>query len=148
MPKLLNDNIAQQVGNLFKDRLRQPVEVLFFGKSSDCDYCTETQQLVEEVSALSDKLHLSLYDVEKDPELARQYHVDKTPMLALAGSDHGALTDYGIRFAGVPSGHEFASLIHSLILVSGRDSGLQPETRAFLKTLSQPVHLQVFVTPT
>ena len=54
----------------------------------------------------------------------------------------------GIRYAGIPSGHEFSSLIHDLILVSGRDSGLGQETRNFLKSLDSPVLLQVFVTPT
>ena len=62
--------------------------------------------------------------------------------------DGDVRTDYGVRFAGIPSGHEFSTLIHDLILVSGRDSGLSPETRAFLKGLEKPVHLQVFVTPT
>ncbi|HSQ16551.1 MAG TPA: glutaredoxin, partial [Anaerolineales bacterium] len=58
------------------------------------------------------------------------------------------ITDYGIRYAGIPSGYEFSSLIQSLVLVSGRDSGLAPETRQALADLKQPVLLQVFVTPT
>jgi glutaredoxin-like protein len=56
--------------------------------------------------------------------------------------------DYGVRLAGIPSGHEFSSLIQDLILVSGRDSGLSAETRKALDDLDKPVLLQVFVTPT
>jgi glutaredoxin-like protein len=56
--------------------------------------------------------------------------------------------DYGVRFAGIPSGHEFSSLIEGLILVSGRDSGLSGEIRKQLRGLKNPVLLQVFVTPT
>jgi glutaredoxin-like protein len=66
----------------------------------------------------------------------------------IAGVDGGQVLDYGVRFAGVPSGHEFSSLIQDLILVSGRDSGLNPQTREFLGGLEKPVLLQVFVTPT
>ena len=33
-------------------------------------------------------------------------------------------------------------------MVSRRDSGLDPKTREYLKNLQQPLHLQVFVTPT
>jgi len=42
-----------------------------------------------------------------------------------------------VRFAGIPSGYEFSSFIQDLLLVSGRDSGLRPETRAFLQELRQ-----------
>jgi len=66
----------------------------------------------------------------------------------LAGRDGDQILDFGVRYAGIPSGHEFSSLIHDLVLVSGRDSGLSEETRQFLSSLDQPVLLQVFVTPT
>jgi len=156
MPLLLNDSIREQVKDVFDAQLKQPVEVLFFGSSSEekCAYCNETRQLVEEVSGISDRLHLSAFDLDEDALTAQTYHVDKVPTLVIAGRDNNgpssqeALTDYGIRFVGMPSGHEFSSLIHSLILVSGRDSGLKPQTREFLKELKQPIHLQVFVTPT
>jgi len=53
-----------------------------------------------------------------------------------------------VRLAGIPSGHEFTSFIQDIILVSGRDSGLNPQTREFLKGLEKPILLQVHVTPT
>ena len=145
--KLLNDQVTGQVQEVFQD-LTGSVEVLFFGKKTDCEYCDETRQLVEEVSMLSDRIQLSLYDIEDDAELAAQYNVDKAPGLVLVGRDGDQTQDYGVRFAGIPSGHEFSSLIHDLILVSGGDSGLTQETRDYLKGLDKPVHLQVFVTPT
>ena len=176
MPKFLNDDILKQVREVFDAQLKQPVEVLFFGSTNeeDCAYCTDTRQLMEEVVAISDRLHLSVYDIEKDAQTAQTYHVDKTPTLVIAGRGvngssagetadvdaHQAVfctaayrtvhpvVDYGVRFAGLPSGHEFSSLIHSLILVSGRDSGLNPQTRQFLRELTKPICLQVFVTPT
>lgn len=156
MPNLLNDSVVQQVKEVFDAQLKQPVEVLFFGSNNEekCAYCADTRQLVEEVVAISEKLHLSVYDLEEDTQTAQTYHVDKTPTLVIAargedGSPEGeTLTDYGVRYAGLPSGHEFSSLIHSLILVSGRDSGLNPQTRQFLRELTKPIHLQVFVTPT
>lgn len=147
MEKLLNDDISTQVQNVF-EQLQQPVEVLFFGKSTDCDYCDDTLQLAEEVTMLSDKLSLSIYDIEADAGIASQFKVDKTPGLVLAGRDGDQLLDFGIRYAGIPSGHEFSSLINDLILVSSRDSGLSTETREYLSKLDKPVHLMVYVTPT
>jgi glutaredoxin-like protein len=149
MPKLLNEQVTQQVQKLFAEQLKEPVAVLFFGsQKTACDYCDDTRQLIEEVTALSPKLHLSQYDLDEHADLARQYGMDKVPGLVLAGRDGDQITDYGIRLAGIPAGHEFTTLIHDLILVSGRDSGLSAKTRQFLSGLTKPVHLQVFVTPT
>lgn len=149
MTNMLDDDIKKQVVEVFGD-LQHPVEILFFGSSDKarCIYCTETQQLLEEVSALSDQINLNVYDIEQDAALAQQYRVDGVPAFVLAGKDGDQILDYGIRYKGIPAGHEFSSLINDLILVSRRDSNLSAETRAFLKALTQPVHLQVFVTPT
>ena len=147
MEKLLNDEIRQQVSEYFQ-QLKEPVQVLFFGKKTDCEYCDDTHQMVDEITSLSDKLSLIVHDIDEDHALAHQYKVDKAPGIVINGLDGDQVLDYGIRFSGIPSGHEFSSLIHDMILVSGRDSGLSPQTKDFLKDLEQPVHLQVFVTPT
>lgn len=145
--KLLNDEVIEQVEEIFAG-LQEPVQVLFFGSQQDCDYCEDTLQLVQEVVDISDKLELSIYDIEEDAALAGQYNVDKAPALVLAGRDGDQILDYGVRYAGIPSGHEFSSLIHTLLLVSGRDSDLSQDTRQKLQELDTPVHLMVFVTPT
>jgi glutaredoxin-like protein len=145
--KLLSADIVQQLKDVFK-QLQNPVEVLFFGSKNDCEYCDDTRLLTEELVAVSDKLHLRVYDINEQPEVARQYNVDKAPSLVLAARDGERIIDYGVRFAGIPSGHEFSSLVHDLVLVSSRDSGLSPQTRSFLADLKEPVLLQVFVTPT
>jgi len=147
--KLLDDNIKKQVRELFRD-LKDPVKVLLFTSSDRerCEFCQETQQLLEEVVELSDKLSLQMYDIDADGETARIYHVDAAPTIVMAGVGEQGLIDYGVRLKGIPSGHEFATLVNDLVLVSKGDSGLSGATREFLRTLTQPVHLQVFVTPT
>jgi glutaredoxin-like protein len=145
--KLLSEDIVRQLKDVF-NQLQNPVEVLFFGSKNDCEYCDDTRQLVEELVAVSDKLNLQVHDMQEQAELARQYNVDKAPGLVLAARDGDRIVDYGVRFAGIPSGHEFSSLVHDLVLVSSRDSGLSPQTRQFLANLKEPVLLQVYVTPT
>lgn len=147
MATLINDQIARQVKEVFSG-LDQPVAVLFFGSEEACDYCTETRQLLEEVCALSEKISLSIFDLNNDPAVASQYKVDKAPGIVIAALDGDQITDFGIRYAGIPSGHEFTSLINDLIMVSSRNSNLSEATRSFLKSLTQPVLLQVFATPT
>jgi glutaredoxin-like protein len=147
MAQLLNDDITQQIREVF-DGLKHPVHLMFFGSKTNCDYCDDTRQLVEEVVAISDLLSVEIYDMDADSDLAAKYNVDKAPGLVIAAKEGEQITDFGVRLAGIPSGHEFSSLIQDIVLVSNRDSGLNPQTREFLKGLDKPIILQVFVTPT
>ncbi len=145
MSELLDGSIKQQVQEVFS-QLQHPVEILFFGSSENCQFCEDTRQLLEEVTALSLQLKLSIYDLDTDTAVAEPFHVDKAPVFAVAYKEGDRLIDTGIRYAGIPAGHEFNTLIQDIVLVSGRDSGLKPATREFLKNLKKPVELQVFVT--
>ena len=147
MDRLLNDDIVKQIREVFND-LKNPVQLMFFGSKTDCMYCDDTRQLVEEVAATSDLLNITVYDMEADGDLAAKYNVDKAPGVVIAAKEGDQITDFGVRLSGIPSGHEFTSLIQDILLVSNRDSGLNSQTRAFLKDLDKPILLQVFVTPT
>jgi len=147
MAQLLNDDIIKQIREVF-DALKNSVHIMFFGSKDNCAYCDDTRQLVEEVAAISDLISIEIYDMETDGDLAAKYNVDKAPGVVIAAREGDQVTDFGVRLAGIPSGHEFTSLIQDIILVSNRDSGLNPQTREFLKGLDKPVLLQVFVTPT
>lgn len=147
MTSLLNDEIKTQVSEVFS-QMQEPVQVIFFGKDEECDYCDDTQLLLEEVTGLSDKIDLNIYNLEKDNAIAKQYKMDRAPGFVIAGKDGDQLLDYGIRYAGIPSGHEFSSLINTVLLVSGRDLKLGEDVRDMLKDLDQPVNMMVFVTPT
>ena len=147
MTQLLNDEIIKQIREVF-DSLQNPVHIMFFGSKENCDYCDDTRQLVEEVAGNSDLLSIEIYDMDADADLAEKYNVDKAPGLVIAAKEGDQITDFGVRLAGIPSGHEFTSLIQDIVLVSSRDSGLNPQTRDFLKGLDKPLLLQVHVTPT
>jgi alkyl hydroperoxide reductase subunit AhpF len=147
MAQLLNADIIKQIQEVFGD-LKHPVHLMFFGSKLNCPYCDDTLQLVEEVAAISDMLSVAIYDMEADADLAAKYNVDKAPGLVIAAREGEQITDFGVRLSGIPSGHEFTSFIQDIILVSNRDSGLNPQTREFLKSLDKPILLQVFVTPT
>ena len=147
MPPFLSDDMTRQIKEIF-DGLINPVEVLFFGKESDCTYCQESLQLLEEVTGLSDKISVSVYDLDANVAEAQHYKVDKAPGFVIVSKEGDQLIDYGIRYFGIPSGYEFTSLVNDLVMVSSRNSALAGPTRQFLKALTQPVYLQVFTTPT
>jgi glutaredoxin-like protein len=145
--KLLNDQIIGQIREVFGG-LKEPVAILLFVSRENCDYCADTRQLLEELVAVDDKLSLTVYDIDADADVAKHYRMDKTPGIIIAAKDGDQVIDLGVQYSGIPSGHEFGTLIQAIILVSGRDSGLKEQTREYLKSLDKPLHLQVFVTPT
>ena len=147
MEKLLNGEIIGQLKGVFA-QLKEPVQILFFGSDDSCDYCGETQQLLEEVSVIDSRIGLSKYNLDDDAEVAKQFNIDRAPGIVIAGKDGDQILDFGIQYSGIPSGHEFSTLINDIILVSGRDSGLSTQARDILKKLDKPLHMQVFVTPT
>lgn len=147
MEKLLNADIEKDLKDMFTE-LKEDVHIVFFARKENCDYCSEIEQLLQEVADLSDKFSLEVFDFDKDIAEREKYKVEDAPVFLLTTKDTGIGNDYGVRFYGLPSGHEFGSLVKDLLLVSGRDSKLQPETREFLAGLKEPIRLQVFVTPT
>lgn len=147
MEKILDPQIVKQIETAFAD-LQAPVQVLLFGSNADCPYCHETRQLLEEVTALNDKVELSVYDLQEHAALAQQFNVSRAPGIVIAAKNDTGVQDLGIQFSGIPAGHEFSTLISDIVIVSKRESGLDTQTREYLRTLDKPLHLQVFVTPT
>jgi glutaredoxin-like protein len=152
---LLNPEVQTQVRQALA-AMTDPVKVVLFTQGADgapatgvleCDYCTEARQIIEEVAALSDQIAVEVRDFVADAALAEQYHIDKIPAMAIV-ADGPAPKDYGIRLYGVPAGYEFSTLIEDLLMVSRRETGLNAKTIDELKRLTQPVHIQVYVTPT
>ena len=120
-----------------------PVRIVLFTQESGCQFCKDAVRLAQELGALSDRLSLEVYDLQKDAAKAAEYHVDKVPAFVIAGDK-----DYGIRYYGVPAGYEFTTLLTLIELVGNRDSGLRPESRTKLGGLTSPADIQMFVTLT
>ncbi len=125
------------------EKLVHPVNLVFFTQKFECQYCELTRELLVELSDLSDKINLVIYDFVADKEQVEKYKISRIPAVVVEGEK-----DYGIRFYGIPSGYEFRTLVDDIIDVSKRSSDLSDKTKAALKELTKPVHIQVFVTPT
>ncbi len=143
---LLDDKTRKDVSKLLED-LAGPVKMVVFTQKFECQYCTETREIAEEIAALSGQITVEVLDFEDDKDRADAYGVDKIPALALLGEGD---RDYGVRYYGIPSGYEFSSLLHDLKAVAAgpQHVELSEDALAFLEQLENPVHLQVFVTPT
>jgi len=123
-------------------KMNEPVKLILFSKKDDCASCSDTLQLLQETASLSDKIEVVTYDLTRDSEAAATYKVDRAPTVVVQGSE-----DIGIRFYGIPSGYEYSSLIEDIIDLGTGTISLAPETKDALAHLAEPVHIQVFVTP-
>ena len=128
--------------------MTRSVKLLFFTQTLGCETCAETKQILDELPPLSDRITIEEVNFVLDAEKVKQYGVDRVPSIALVTSNGIGDQDSRIRFAGAPSGYEFSSLIHAVMLVGGRPSGLTDAHRQRLASLDRPVILQVFTTPT
>jgi glutaredoxin-like protein len=153
--EILNKDVLDATKKRFDEELIGPVKFIHFTqepsrlalpehlKSQECLLCKETKQLYKEVSGLSEKIELEIYDFVADEEKKNEFGIDKIPSLNMIGAK-----DYGIRFFGIPSGYEYSSLIEAIIDVSKGTTSLSPDTIEAVKTINKDIHIQVFVTPT
>nr|WP_211114308.1 alkyl hydroperoxide reductase subunit F [Azospirillum rugosum] len=99
----MDNNVKGQLKAYF-ERITQPVELV--ASLDDGAKSQEMLELLQEIEALSDKITLRRGDDARKPSFA----------INRAG------TDIGVRFAGLPMGHEFNSLILALLQVGGHPS--------------------------
>jgi len=142
---LFNEQDAKAIREHLAAGLRRPVQLALFISDQNRAYCESTHELLETLSPLHDDLSLTVYNLQIDAGQAAALGVDKAPGIVVLGGAEGQ--DYGIRFYGIPSGYEFASLLEAIRMVGSDTVELQAATRQFLEGLTAPLHLQVFVTP-
>jgi glutaredoxin-like protein len=145
---LISEKDAEYLRTEFEANLVNPVKLTVFTQSFECQFCAETRQIAEEIAGLSDLISVEVYDFVDDKATAESFNIDKIPAIVVLRVEDGKDRDYGIRFYGIPSGYEFTSVIEDIVDVSKGESGLQPKTKEAVADLTEPVHFQVFVTPT
>jgi glutaredoxin-like protein len=135
----LRQEISKQLSGLKKE-----VKLVMFTQEIECMYCRETRTLLEELVETSDKLKLEVYNFVIDKDKAELYGIDKIPAIVILEGDK----DFGIRYYGIPSGYEFASLLEDIKMVGTGEVDLSDDIIERVKAIDKDVHLQVYVTPT
>lgn len=123
--------------------LAAPVRLLFFTQTFGCDTCVPARRIVDRIASLSERVTVEEFNLVLDKDAVQAYGIRRAPAIAVVGE-----ADTGIRFYGVPEGHELISLVDAVLLVASRDSGLSDESRARLAEVDEPLDIQIFVTPT
>ncbi|HET6432523.1 alkyl hydroperoxide reductase subunit F, partial [Dyella sp.] len=101
---MLDANLSAQL-KAYLEKVTQPLEIV--ESLDDGAKSAELHELLQEIATLSDKITL----VRRDDDARK-------PSFAI----NRVGTDIGVRFAGIPMGHEFTSLVLALLQVGGHPS--------------------------
>lgn len=138
------DKETAKKGKQLIGELEEGVKLITFTQETECSFCEQNRELMEDVAELSHKIGFEVYDFVSEKDMVEKYDIDKIPATVVATDSR----DFGVRFYGIPSGYEFTSLLEAIKTVSTGDHGLSTETVEKLKNLKKDVRIQVFVTPT
>ncbi|NWO05956.1 MAG: alkyl hydroperoxide reductase subunit F [Alteromonadaceae bacterium] len=124
---MLDANIKQQL-KAYMEKLQQPIELV--AAYDDSDKSQELKQLLEEIEPMSSKIGLR---TENDQRVRR-------PSFAIqrVGSD------VSVRFAGIPMGHEFTSLVLALLQVGGHPSKASQELIEQIQDLDEDLEFETY----
>jgi alkyl hydroperoxide reductase subunit F len=114
---MLDANLKAQLKS-YLERVTQPIELV--ASLDDSAKSQELLGLLQDIDALSDKI-----------TLRDDGHDSRKPSFSI--NRPGA--DIGVRFAGIPMGHEFTSLVLALLQVGGHPSKASEEVIAQIKAL-------------
>ncbi len=112
----------------YLEKVTQPIELV--ASLDDGDKSRELEALLQEVASLSDRI-----------SYARRDDDARKPSFAI----NRVGTDVGVRFAGIPMGHEFTSLVLALLQVGGHPSKAAPELLEQVRDLEGEYVFETFM---
>jgi len=124
---MLDANLQTQL-KAYLERLQRPVELV--ATLDDSDTSRQLRELLHEIRALCE--HIT---VREDPDAP----VRKPSFLITEPGQ-----DSGVRFAGVPLGHEFTSLVLALLHVGGHPSKESAELLEQIRALDGDFHFETY----
>lgn len=146
---LLKKNEQTIVKNRLAEGMKDPIKIVLFvsDKQEDCHYCNLTKEVIEEVANLSEgKIVTETFLMSENKELAEKYGVEYVPGFAILDKNGD---NRNVVFHGAPFGHEFATLLEIILVVSnGYETPVPDSVVKKIKEIKEPVKLQAFVTPT
>jgi len=140
--QVLTEEVKAQLREIL-DLMEKEVNLALFTKDGDCPTCEETISMLEDLKDVNPKIHVHHYDLEKNQQEASSWNVQLVPSIVVMNDQNDYL---GIKFNGIPAGHEINSFIKTLLEVSGSGTELPVETKNRIEALNAPINIKVFVT--
>jgi alkyl hydroperoxide reductase subunit F len=126
---MLDNELKSQLA-VYLERLVNPIELVTTLDSSAA--AKELRELVAEIAALSDRIVVR----EDDAAAVRK------PSFAI---NRVGAAESGVRFAGIPLGHEFTSLVLALLQVSGYAPKIEADVIEQIKSLPAGLNFTTYI---
>ena len=137
---LLNDAIRGQLTGIFA-RMESDVTLVSIVDES-MPKSVELRDFLTEIADLGDKVHLELHKKGENTEVEQKIHADKYPVVALLNQS-GEYS--GVKFHGVPGGHELNSFILAIYNLAGPGQALDADIAESIKAIDKNVNIKVMV---
>ena len=141
MEKLFSQDVSNQIKDIFKGMVN-PITIKLY-VDGDCDTCKETTQLLTETAELSDKISLNVIELADAGDDLVTYQIERTPSFIFL-DDKGNYR--GVKFNGIPAGHEINSFISAIMEMSGVTFEFSDKILDRIAKINKPVDIKVFVT--
>lgn len=141
MEKLFNEETIGQIKEMLKP-MTKAVNFKVFTTDA-MPTVAETIQLMNEYAEISEFINVEILDLEENEELGKEYNVSVVPTIVALDSD---MKDRGVRFLGVPLGHEINSLLATTLDLGQEESTLPIDVQKKIKAIDKPTTIKVFVT--
>ena len=128
----LEANIKAQL-QTYLGMLREPIELV--ASLDGSTGANEMQSLLEEIASMSDKITLVHEPDARKPSFA----VRRAP------NHKDAAKSVGVRFAGIPMGHEFTSLVLALLHTGGHPMKLEQEKIDQIAAIEGEFHFETYI---
>jgi alkyl hydroperoxide reductase subunit F len=125
---MLDANIAAQLKG-YMENIKRPVELI--AALDDSAKANEMRELLQEIAEMSSQVSF-VEDVHSD---------SRKPSFQIKQPDG----EEKIRFAGIPMGHEFTSLILALLHTGGHPTKLDDEVIQQIKNLEGEYHFETYI---
>src|SRR5262245_54673104 len=118
----------EMIRELFEEQLTGPVKIDFFTQKpapvfvpgrEECRFCSDVQQMLEELKGLSDKLSLRVHEWNPTEETAARYGIQRVPATVIRG-----VLNRPVIYYGLPAGQQFTTLIEAIVSISAGATGL------------------------
>lgn len=142
MEKLFNEEVANQIKELLQ-AAKKEITIRLFTKEGECQTCKETKQLLTETAELNSLIKLEFKDIDKDKDLAKEYNITMVPSFVIL-NDKQEYT--GVKFNGIPAGHEINSFLSAILEMAGLEFGYSEDILKRIKAIDKKTNIKVFVT--
>lgn len=137
---LLNDALRSQLKGVL-DRLENDVTLVSI-VDENLNKSIELRDLVLDIAALGDKVKAKIYKKGESGEIENKINADKYPVVALLDKTGNYS---GVKFHGVPGGHELNSFILAIYNSGGPGQQISEEILSDIKKIDKKVNVKVCV---